>query len=310
MKRCPKCAYDNADQAEECEICRGSLAGIVPVAIPVSRQEKSRQARSFMLSGILLLACGLFFFRAPAPAPESASGLSPDGGFTYEGVLHPLEKMKRLRFLPLEDRRGVAELLYSPEEKVGFAAAQLLGVWARGPASPEERRIFFEALLKAAAESRGAARSQAALEAGLCAGSGFPFAPYSPQLRKAAAGLMKEKDERLNAAGFFLASMGGFSDLVPELDNILAAAPSPYLKLYAACALSRLGGLSGHKHLLSVASSGSELGGEAISCLSFSVSPDAGPFLEKAAAGKMGTRSAAPAKIALTLRKQLAIINR
>ena len=310
MKHCPKCAYDNVDQAENCEVCRGSLAGIVPLTMPAAGHENRGQGRLVMLSGILLLVCGFFFFRAPGTAPESAPRLSAEGGFTYEGVLYPLEKMKRLRFLPLKDRRGVAELLYSPEEKVGFAAAELLGVWARAPVRAEERRVFFEALLKAAAESRGSARSRAAIEAGLCAGSGFPFAPYSPQMRKAAAGLMKENDERLNAAGFFLASMGGFSDLAPELDKILAAAPSPYLKLYAACALSRLGGLSGHKHLLSVASSGSELGEEAISCLSFSVSPDAGPFLEKAAAGKMGTRSAAPAKIALTLRKQLAIINR
>lgn len=308
MKHCPQCAYDNADKAEKCEVCQGPLSCVAITHMQVP-EKSGRKAWFFMFSGILLLALGAYFTWAPVSVPKSVTRLSPEDGFTYEGVLYSLEKMKPLRFLPLADKRSAAALLYSPDERVGFAAAELVGAWSRFSPEPGQCLEFFKALLKAAAQSHGAARRQAAMEAGMSAAAGFPFAPFAPGIRQAAAGRMKEKDERFNAAGFFLASMAGFSDFVPELDKVLAAAPSPYLKLYAACALSRLGRPSGHKYLFSATLSRAESGAEAISCLSYSVSPDAGPFLEKAAAGKMGTQAAAPAKIALTLRKQLAIIN-
>ncbi|HNW43416.1 MAG TPA: hypothetical protein PKI19_02860 [Elusimicrobiales bacterium] len=308
MKRCPKCNYDNADQAEKCGICQCSLSGVAPAAMPVP-EKKSGQAWALLLSGALLLACGFFFFRAPPAVPAAPPQPSAEDAFTYEGVLYPLEKMKQLRFLPLADKRSAAELMSSPEEKVGFAAAELAGIWARESALPAERREFFESLLKAAGESRGAARRQAAVELGLSAVYGFPFAPYAREMRKIASGLIKEKEEALSGAGFFLASMAGFSDFAPELRKIFAAAPSPYLKLSAACALSRLGDPAADKYLFSAAASDAEWGREAISCLSYSVSPEAGTFLEKAAAGKLAPQAADPAKIALTLRKQLAIIN-
>jgi len=309
MKHCPKCAYDNADSAGKCEVCQGSLTGVASIAIQVP-EKSGLQAWSFLFSGILLLACGAYFIRAPLPVPKAPQSVFREGNFTYEGVLYSLEKMKQLRFLPLADRRSVAELLYSQDEQTGFAAAELVGAWSRFSAVPGECSEFFTALLKAAGASHGAARRQAAMEAGLSAAYGFPFSVYVPEMRKTAAGLMKENDETLNSAGFFLASMSGFTDFAPELNKVLASSPSPYLKLHAACALSRLGGAAGHKYLFSMVSSEAELRGEAISCLSYSVSPEAGPFLEKAVAGKLGRQAAAPAKIALTLRKQLAIINR
>ncbi|MEI7527770.1 MAG: hypothetical protein WCK76_02395 [Elusimicrobiota bacterium] len=307
MKVCPGCSYPNADQAEKCHVCGGSLSGAA-VTVPVPDKTNYGKGWLLLFSGMLLLTCAMFCFRAPPAVPGRGPVLSPESAFNYSGVLASLRKMKTLRFLPLKDRRGAAELLYSPDEKVGAAAAELAGEWARFSAEPAARDEFFRALLKAAAGGRGAARRQAAMEAGVSALYSRRFAPYAPEMRRTVAGLMREKDEGLNAAGFFLASMAGFSDLVPELDRILAAAPSPYLKLYAACALSRLGGEAGHKYLFSAALAGGQPGIEAVSCLSYSVSPEAMLFLEKAAAGAIGPQAAVPARNALILRKQLAII--
>ncbi|OGS12540.1 MAG: hypothetical protein A2234_06210 [Elusimicrobia bacterium RIFOXYA2_FULL_58_8] len=138
---------------------------------------------------------------------------------------------------------------------------------------------------------------------------GLSFAEDETEIRGIVEDLTAEKDERFKAAGFFLAAMSGFSDLTRELDRVLAVGPSPYIKLHAACALSRLGGAAGHSYLFSVASSGDESGLEALACLAYSLSPEAQPFLENAASGKMGVKAAAAAKIALNFRKQLAIIN-
>lgn len=309
MKHCPKCHYDNADCSVKCEICQGAVSEVAIVNV-VAHKKSGGTAWVLMLIGLILFGCGVFFIPGPPRAPGSTVQLLQGTGFTYAGVLYSLEKMKGLRFLPLESKRSVIALLYSPEEKVGLAAAELVGSWSRLSAEPGQRGEFFEALLKAAAESHGAARRQAAMEMGLSAAYGFPFAAYASEMRKLVAGLMKETDERLNAAGFFLAAMAGFSEYMPELENIILVAPSPFLKVYAACALSRLGGQVGHKYLFSIALTESEFGKEAMSCLSYSASPEALPFLEKAAAGKPGAKSVGQAKIALTWRKQLAIINR
>jgi hypothetical protein len=308
MRHCPKCSYDNPDSSGKCGICSAPLAG-VPLTYPAPK--RSSVPWLLLLAGLVFICVGVAIFCTGGEKNPVAAAVAPEAdGYTYEGVLYSLDAMKGVKFLPLSDMRRVKPLLYCEDEKVGFLAAQMLGGWSRTAPWPEARAEFFEALLDGAASGKWPVRRQAAAEAARTAGQGFPVASYLPRIRSVSAGLAREKDEDLNAAGFFLGSMAGLSDLAPEMKKALSSAPSPHLRLYAACALSRLGAPEGDKYLFSLAVSedAAEMP-EAVSCLSYSVSPEADSFLKKASSGKLGVKTAAPARIALTLRKQLAIIN-
>ena len=303
MKKCPFCAYRNEDAAAACGICGAPLAGVKPEAPPPA--PRRRPGVLPLLAGWALLACAFFLYRrAPAPKPVP----SPADGFTYEGVLASVTEMKKLRYLPHADRASLIPLLSSPDDKVAVETARALGPWARSSEDPARRREFSEALAAAAENGSRAVRRQAAVEAGLTIAFGFDPAPYLPRLRRAAESLSADGNEELNAAGFFLASMAGFTDLAPRLETILSGSHSGYQRLHAACALGRFGSRAGNAYLLRAAS-GAEFGDEAMICLAYSSSPEALPFLERVAAGGQGSRAAGSAKIALTLRKQLAIIN-
>lgn len=308
MRHCPKCSYDNPDSSVVCGICSAPLAG-VPLTYPAPR--RSAVPWLLLLAGLIFIGAGaVIFYKGGERTPAAAQAAAPEAdGYTYEGVLYSLDAMKRVKFLPLADMRRVKPLLYCEDEKVGFLSAQMLGGWSRSAPWPEARAEFFGALLSRAASGKGPVRLQAAAEAALTAGQGFPAAAYLPRIRSVSAGLAGEKDDDLKAAGFFLASMAGLADLAPEMDKALSSAPSPHLRLYAACSLSRLGRPEGDKYLFSMAASESAVEmPEAFSCLSYSVSPEADSFLKKASSGKLGVKTAAQARIALTLRKQLAII--
>lgn len=123
------------------------------------------------LAGLLLLACGaLFFFMQNSPwkkeaPPESGmNAVTDENSFTYEGVLYGVDKMSALRFLPEADRRRVPPLLSSPDDKVAYAAAKLIGAWARDENDGALARLWFETLLEAASSGRPIVRRQAALE--------------------------------------------------------------------------------------------------------------------------------------------------
>lgn len=314
MKKCPFCGYGNPATGVKCSICAADVS-----AVPVSEEPAPAPKMDLMPQiGLLLLACAALFllvnnspWKKALPAENGEDAVTDENSFTYEGTLYGLDKMSALRFLPEADRRRVPPLLSSRDDRVGYAAAKLIGAWARSETSPGLGRFWFEALLQAASTGRPVVRRQAALEAGFAVALGFPASPYFGRLRRAAAGLAAEKEDGLKAAGFFLSSMSGFYDLSGQMLETLLQDPSPGAKLYAACSLSRLGRAEGHAYLLSAAlKRGSADRDEALSCLSYSSSPEAGRLLLSVSRDGADSASAAAAKRGLLLREQLAIIKK
>ena len=317
MKPCPSCGYGNPDTGVKCGICARDITSVPVNAGPVREQVPGRPDL-MVLAGLLVLACGALFYFMPDPPgkkealPESGeSAVSDENSFSYEGVLYGLDKMPALRFLPEADKRRVPPLLSSPEDKVAYAAAKLVGAWSRGENDAALRRLWFETLLKAASSGRPPVRRQAAMEAGFTIAFGFPVQPCLEQVRQAAAGLAAQKETELKAAGFFLSSMAGLEDLSGQMQETLLHDPSPNSRLYAACALSRLGRSEGHAYL-SLAALGKDPAArsEALSCLSYSASPDAERLLLSSSRDGFDKVSAEAAKRGLLLRKQLAIIKK
>jgi len=317
MKKCPSCGYGNPDAGAKCGICAKDITSVPVKPDPVREKESSRPSL-MVLSGLLLLLCGaLVFFmenspwKKEAPLQSGENAFTDENSFTYEGVLYGLDKMSAMRFLPEADKRRVLPLLSSPEDKVAFAAAKLVGGWARSEADGALRRLWFEALLDAASSGRPVVRRQAALEAGFAAAFGFPVQPYLERVKKAAAGLAAQKDEELVSAGFFLSSMAGLEDLSGQMSRTLSSDPSSSAKLYAACSLSRLGHAEGHAYVLQAAAGNDpDLRSEALLCLSYSASPEAGRLLLSASKDNFDAASAEAAKRGTKLREQLAIIKK
>ncbi len=311
MKTCPSCGYGNPDQDQKCGICAKDLS-----AIPAKAAAKPQTGSGLMLgAGLLLLACGALYFItssvAKPPARASANTYFLDeASFSYDGTLYALDKMGSLRFLPAADRHRILPLLTSPDDRVARAAAKLTGAWARSSENSAEAKVLFEALLRTAASGSRIARRAAAFQASLVAESGFPIAPYLAEIRRVSASLMATREAELTAAGFLLASAAGVEDFSREMLDTLRSDPSSGARLYAACGLARLGSEEGGRHLIKLASGGdSELRSEAFSCLTYAFDPETGPFLTAAARGG-DPDLAERAKMALILRKQLAIINK
>jgi len=317
VKPCPSCGYGNPDSGVRCGICAKDITDVRIKAEPVPEKDPARPGL-MLLTGLLLLACGaLFFFmqnppwRKEAPVESGENAVTDENSFDYGGVLYSLGKMEKLRFLPEADKRLVPPLLSSPDDRVAHAAAKTIGAWARSEKDPALGRFWFQTLLDASSSARPAARKQAALEAGMVIALGFPFSDYLEPVRKAAAGLVGEKDPGLKAAGFFLSSMAGLEDFSGQMLETLKYDPSSSAKLYAACALSRLGRSEGYDHLSRAASGGDPANRvEALSCLSYSASPDAGPLLLSVSKDGFDAAAAEAAKRGLILRKQLAIIKK
>lgn len=316
MKTCPSCGYGNPDTGVKCGICARDMTGVPVKAEPV-RGKRPGRPELMVLAGLLVLACGALFFFMPASwkneaLPESGGGaVTEENSFRYEGVLYGLDKMSALRFLPEADKRRVPPLLSSPDDKVAYAAARLIGAWSRGETDAALRRLWFETLLVTASSGRPPVRRQAALEAGFAIAFGFPVRSSLEQVRRAAAGLASQKEAELKAAGFFLSSMAGLEDLSGQMRDTLLHDPSASSRLYAACALSRLGRSEGHDYL-SRAALGKDpaIRSEALSCLSYSASPDAERLLLSSSKDGFDKVSSEAAKRGLLLRKQLAIIKK
>ena len=311
MKPCPSCGYGNQDQDQKCGICARDIS-----AVPIKIVEKPRTESKLMLvTGLLLLGCGAVYFvtssvTKPPPRVSADTPFSDEASFNYDGTLYALDRMGGLRFLTSADRRGVAPLLACPDDRVACAAAKLAGQWVRASEDPVEAELFFSALLKAASSGSRIARREAALQAGLAAASGFPVAPYQEEIRKVSSGLVAARDAELTAAGFYLASAAGIEDFSREMLEMLRNDTSSGARLYAACGLARLGSAEGGRHLVQLASGGDpDLKSEAFACLTYAFDPETGPFLSSAAHGK-DPDLAERAKMALILRKQLAIIKK
>lgn len=303
MKKCPVCSYTNSGEPVVCGICGASLEAVPVIAPPPGLPKYSHGLKAGLL--LLFLFGGAFFYLSGRQASPAQSCQEEDG-FAYGGVHFSLETMKRLRFLSTEEKRKVVPLLYSPDSETAVSAARLLGAWARFSAEREIKDDFFKELVKCSLSCGGGARRQAALETGLCAAYGLDPRPYGPGIGKSAAELIRAGDEEYNAAGFFLASMCGIEDFTPEMKAVVAAAPSAYLRLHAACALSRLGQEEGDRYLFSVIPvRGDPRAAEAVSCLAYSPSVRAAEFLKKAASGVYGEGLTGHARVSLALRGQL-----
>ncbi|OGR77906.1 MAG: hypothetical protein A2X32_10725 [Elusimicrobia bacterium GWC2_64_44] len=310
MKKCPACAYGNPGSAVKCCVCGRDLAA-VPER-PEPRPEKSSPQLG-LAAAALLVCAGLFWLlQTYAWKPGEPAPADDDENFSYEGVAYSLTRMADLRFLPAGDKRRALGHLASPDERAAAAAARAAGAWLRSEKDAGLARELFEALLAAAVGAgRPVVRSQAALEAGMAIALGFPAGPYAEKVRLAAGGLAKDSAPGQRAAGYFLSSMAGLEDYVPQMRQTLLYDPSSEAKLHAACALSRLGYPEGHERLVSDAGGpDAALRIEAFSCLSYSASPDAGRLLLAAAAGDLDPEAAQSAKSALIFRKQLAIIKK
>jgi len=313
MRKCPSCAYENADNIRKCGICGRDISA-VPVTVLPSPQ---RNSYAMLIAGVLLLACGVFFFvRQSSPEKKKSASRSAENAvtdeqsFNYEGVLYGLDKMGELKFLSDSDKRRVPPLISSPDHKVSYAAVKLIGTWSRD-VSDQDRGRWLAILLETAESSAPvSSRSRAAVEAGTTIALGFPPGPYLARIKSISAALAGNDEVNMKAGGYFLASMTGLSEFEPEMLYALSHDPSAYVRLYAACALSRLGRAEGHKYLLETASSGTELRTEAISCAAFSSSPGADKVLAAIAGGKADAKAAGTAKRSLILRKQLAIIKK
>jgi hypothetical protein len=312
MRRCPGCGYDNPGGALKCGVCGGDVSG-VPEA---PRPEKRTEPDLLPAVGLLLLFCAGFFYlyqHAPwrrAPAPSTGEDAATDeASFSYDGVVYSLDRMRELRFLPREDKLRVPPLLQSRDDLTAFSAASALGQWAREASEGEDRRRWFEALLKAAASGRTVPRRQAAMEAAYDIAYGLDTAPYAGELRAVAGGLVNSGDADLQHAGYFLAAMAGLEEYGERMEKTLLYDPSREARLYAACGLARLGRPSGHAFLAGLAAGADpELSARAFDCLAYSSAPETAPYLSSLAAGR--GELADPAKRTLMSRKQLAIIKK
>lgn len=317
MKKCPSCGYGNPDTGLKCGICARDIGTVPAAPEPVVKEESARPG-PMVLAGMLLLVCGAVYFfmenspwKKEVPVTSGENAVTDENSFTYEGVLYALDKMSSLDFLTEGDKRQVPPLLSSPDDKVAHAAATLIGVWSRAETDGALGRFWFETLLGAAESGRPAARKQAALEAGVTIALGFPFSPYLELVKRTAAGLVSESDTELKAAGFFLSSMAGMEDFAGQMRETLMYDPSSSSKLYAACALSRLGRSEGHDYLAKAAKGADPaLRGEALTCLSYSASPEAERLLLSASRDDFDSASAEVAKRGIKLREQLAIIKK
>ena len=317
MKKCPSCGYGNPDTGLKCGICAKDITAVQAKAEPLPEKGSGRPSL-MVLSGALLLLCGaLYFFmenspwKKEAPVQSGENAVTDENSFTYEGVLYALDKMSGLSFLPEADKRQVPPLLSSPDDKVAHAAARLIGAWSRAETDEVLGRFWFETLLGAAAAGRPAARKQAALEAGVTIALGFPVSPYLGQVKRTAGGLVSQNETELKAAGFFLSSMAGMEDFAGQMREALLYDPSPSAKLYAACALSRLGRSEGHEYLSKAAQGADpDIRSEALTCLSYSASPEAERLLLSASKDDFDAAAAEVAKRGIKLRKQLAIIKK
>ncbi len=317
MKTCPSCGYGNPDAGLKCGICAQDIAG-VPAKAAAIPENNLNSSNLMVLAGLLLLLCGaLFYFMQNSPWKQETltesgeDAVTDENSFSYEGVLYSLDKMKELRFLPEADRRRALPLFSSSDDRVAIAAVKAAGAWARAEKEEALGRLWFETLLETASSGRPAVRRQAALEAGFAAALGFPVSPYVERVRRAAAGLVAQKEEGLREAGFLLSAMAGLEDFTGEMRETLSSDPSSSARLYAACALSRLGLGEGHRYLSRVVSGAdSAIRNEALTCLSYSASPEAERLLLSASKDAFDGAAAEAAKRGLLLRKQLAIIKK
>lgn len=312
MKKCPACGYPNDGAALKCAVCGGELAGVTAVRPP----DKIKTPDLLPAVGAIVVFCGVFFWlyqnfplRREAVPATGEDAATDEASFDYDGVLYSLDKMGELGFLPEADKLRVPPLLASRDDRVAAAAAKALGAWARGTADEGERRRWFEALLEAVFKAGPKARMQAALEAGSVILYGLDPAPYAGKIRRAAGGLIAEGGEEPLRAGFYLASMAGLEDFSAGMDHALLYDPSREAKLYAACALARLGRPAAHGYLAGlVEGADPELAEKAFDCLLYSRAPATQAYLSSLAGGR-GAFSG-PAKRTLMLRKQLAIIKK
>lgn len=316
MKKCPACGYGNPDTDLKCGICARNITAVTVVSEPAVEKASSRPSL-MVLAGILLLLCGAVYFfieyspwKKEVPAASGENAVTDENSFSYEGVLYSLDKMSSMNFLTEGDKRQVLPLLSSPDDKAAHAAATLIGAWSRAETDEALGRFWFGTLLGAAASGRPAARKQAALEAGVTIALGFPVSPYLGQVKRTAAGLVSQNDTELKAAGFFLSSMAGMEDFAGQMRETLLYDPSPGSKLYAACALSRLGRSEGHAYLSAALGADPAIRSEALTCLSYSASPEAERLLLSASKDDFDSASAEVAKRGIKLREQLAIIKK
>ncbi|MDA8130585.1 MAG: hypothetical protein M0011_03665 [Elusimicrobia bacterium] len=286
MKKCPSCGYVNRGPGDKCAICGRDLAAVACTAEPEPRR---RRAVPDLAPGLILLACGAFVLyrglhhsaaKPALPEPRKETVFS-----AYGGAVYSLDKMSAQRFLPVSDKMDALRLLSSEKEKVAYAAAKAAGSWLRAEKDPVASREIFDRLLAASASAVPAARSQAAIEAGMAVLLGFDAGPLEGRIRDISAGLAAEKAPELRGAGFLLSSMAGLKDLQPKMREALDLGPGKEDRLYAACALSRLGDRKGFVYLSRLASAGGGLAAEAVSCLGYSSLPEAGPELKAALRG-------------------------
>lgn len=308
MKKCPACGYGNPDGAASCAICRRGLRAVAP------QPETARPKEPSLLpaAAMVLLGCAVLFYALqnfawkPETAP-SAADEPPD----YASVALSLEVMGRQRYLPDADKLRALPLLASPDPAVARAAAGAVGAWLRAGAGGETGAALFGALLGAAEAGPSGARRLAATEAGYALSSGFPSGAHSASVGRAAAALAAEDDAELRYAGYFLAAMAGDRSYERALRDALKYDPVRRYKLYAACALSRLGAPEGHAYLTgAVSGSVPEEKLQAIACLAYSAGPEAEKLLVAASKDRFSQDSAESAKRSLMLRKQLAIIKK
>lgn len=308
MKKCPACGYGNPADRLNCAVCGRDLGGVRAAALPVPQ----KGGPNYMLvSGLILLACAALFYALQTYAWKGGAAAAEEARFSYEGVVYSLEKLAGLRYLPAEDKKRVLPLLASSDERVAFAAAKAVGAWSRGEADGGLRRLWLQSLLDASGSGPSSARRQAALEAGFTLALSSAPGQYREQVLAASAALVARSEMELRASGFFLSAMAGLAEFVPQMKQALEYDPSYSAKLYAACALSRLGYAEGHAYLDKTVSGGSSpLRGEALACLAYSASPDAENLLTAASADGLDPAAAGSARTALMFREQLAIIKK
>jgi hypothetical protein len=307
VKKCPACAYRNAGGAAACGVCGRDLSSLAPA--PEPRPAKKRKDALLLASGFLLLACAAGFnllqdaLWKAAPAPAAPA----EGPFDYSGVVYSLEAMAGLRHLPAGDQLAALPLLKSSDGAVSAAAASAVGAWLRAGGTEAPAGPLLGGLLDAAA----AGRRQAAVEAGFVLVQGSPGAEFTDRARAAAGALIASGEPERKTAGYFLSSMAGLEDFAPQLRQVLLRDTLTSSRLYAACALARLGDGAGHAYLEQAARGGDPAGRPgAVACLSYSAVPGAEQALLELSKEAPGGRPAESAKRALMLRKQLAIIKK
>lgn len=167
IKTCPSCGYGNPDASPKCGICARDIS-TVPVIV---ERLPEKESLGLILTGLLLVVCGLAFFVSgrfadkPARPASWETEFSDEASFGYEGVLYSLDKMGQMRFLPREAKRKIVPLMYSPDDRVACAAVRLIGGWLRSGEEPEDEQFWLGILAKAASSGSPAVRRQAALAA-------------------------------------------------------------------------------------------------------------------------------------------------